>query len=191
MWVGLQYQVELNLSLTWFIHKTRKGIFPLASTSRVNFKFECNAFISLSFVSINCCLMILIMSSMYLSKSLASSQLLGLNFGNQMFDYGGAGWEPTTSPSIWRWGPPWVSITTLVVANSARIIKVSLSTGGMANFPEYSFSAASKIASLTGTLVYRDVTSKEITTSSWSREMFLKLSSLFSWTIYFWLRYNW
>ena len=188
MSIGLQYQVELNLSLTWFIHKTRKGIFPLASTSRVNFKFECNALISLSFVSINCCLMVL-MSSMYLSKSLAS-QLLDSNFGNQMFDYGGVGWEPTASPSIWRWGAPWVSITTLIVVNSARIIKVSLSTGGMANFPEYSFSAASKIASLIATLVYRDVMSKEIT-SSWSREMFLKLSSLFSWTIYFWLRYNW
>ena len=65
--------------------------------------------------------------------------------------------------------------TTLVVTNSARIIKVPLSTSGIANFPEHNFSTASKIASLTGTSVYSDVTPKEITTSSWSREMFLKL----------------
>ena len=45
----------------------------------------------------------------------------------------------------------------------------------MANFPEYSFFGASKIASFLGTLVYRDVTSKDIAASSWSREMFLKL----------------
>ena len=48
----------------------------------------------------------------------------------------------------------------------------------MTSFPEYSFSAASKIASLIGTLVYRDVASKEKTTSSWLREMFLQLSTV-------------
>ena len=56
---------------------------------------------------------------------------------------------------------------TLAVANSKGIF---LSTGSMTNFPEYSFSSASKIASLTGTLVHRDVTLKEITTSSCSRK---------------------
>ena len=48
----------------------------------------------------------------------------------------------------------------------------------MTSFPEYSFSAASKIASLIGTLVYTDVPSKDITTSSWLREMFFKLSTV-------------
>ena len=47
------------------------------------------------------------------------------------------------------------------MANSARIINVSLSTGGVANFPEYSFSAASKMASLTGTLVDCDIRQKK------------------------------
>ena len=45
----------------------------------------------------------------------------------------------------------------------------------MTSFPEYSLSASPKIASLTGTLVYRDVMSKDISTSSWSRESFLQL----------------
>ena len=42
------------------------------------------------------------MSSMYLSKHLASSQILGSNSDNQVFDYGGAGWEPIANPSIWH-----------------------------------------------------------------------------------------
>ena len=58
---------------------------------------------------------------------------------------------------------------TLVVANSTRIIKLSLSTSAMANFKEYSFSAASKIASLTRILVYRAVTSKDIATPSYGQ----------------------
>ena len=82
------------------------------------------------------------------------------------------------NPSILQQDPSRVSIKTLVVANSARIIKVSLSESGMANFPECSFSASPKIASSTGTLVYRDVMLKNITTSSWSRKIFLKLSAL-------------
>ena len=44
--------------------------------------------------------MVLIMSSMYLSKSLASSQILGSNFDNHMLDNGGAGWEPIANPSF-------------------------------------------------------------------------------------------
>ena len=64
---------------------------------------------------------------------------------------------------------------TLVVDNSAIIIKVSLSTGGMANFPEHSFSGSPKIPSLIETQVYRYVSSKYVATSSWSGEMFLKL----------------
>ena len=46
-----------------------------------------------------------------------------------------------------------VETVSTVVANLARIIKVPLSTSGMANFSEYSFSDASDIASLTETLV--------------------------------------
>ena len=72
-----------------------------------------------------------------------------------------------------------------MVANSAKIIKVSLSEGAIASFPEYSLSASPKIASSTGTLMYRDVMSQDISTSSWSTESFLKLLSLFWWKVYF------
>ena len=51
--VSLQYQLELHLSLMWFIHKSRIRTFPSASTSRVIFKFGCNAFLSLSLIWIN------------------------------------------------------------------------------------------------------------------------------------------
>ena len=60
----------------------------------------------------------------------------------------------------------------MVGANSAKIIKVSLSEGAIASFPEYSLSASPKIASSTGTLMYRDVMSQDISTSSWSTESF-------------------
>ena len=103
---------------------------------------------------------------------------MGSYFDILRFDNVGAGWEPIANPSILQQDPSWVSIKTLVVANSARIIEVSLSESGMANFPEYSFSASPKIASSTGTSVYRDVMLKNITTSSWSRKIFLKLSAL-------------
>ena len=39
---------------------------------------------------------------MYLSKNLASSQILGSNFDNQRFNNAGAGWEPIVNPSIWQ-----------------------------------------------------------------------------------------
>ena len=46
--------------------------------------------------------MVLRMLFMYVSKSLASFQILGSNFDNQMFNNGGAGWEPIANPSIWQ-----------------------------------------------------------------------------------------
>ena len=61
-------------------------------------------------------------------------------------------------------------MTTFLEARFVRVMKVSLSTGGdlMSGLLEYSLSAASWMASSTGTLVYGAVTSNEIRTSSGS-----------------------
>ena len=61
----------------------------------------------------------------------------------------------------------------------ARVINVSLSTEGAYISPEYNLSAASCMASLTGTFVYSDVTSNKMITSSDSRVILFKLSTVF------------
>ena len=61
----------------------------------------------------------------------------------------------------------------------ASVINVSLSTEGVCTSPEYNLSAASCMASLTGTFVYSDATSNETITSSGYRVVLFKLSTVF------------
>ena len=61
----------------------------------------------------------------------------------------------------------------------ARVINVSLSAEGACTSPEYNLSAASCMASLTGTFVYSDVTSNEMITSSDSTVVLFKLLTVF------------
>ena len=65
----------------------------------------------------------------------------------------GAGCEPIAKPSTCLKQPSCEDKTTSVTANFVRAMNVSLSAGGGSYLPEYRRSAASLIASFTGTLV--------------------------------------
>ena len=75
--------------------------------------------------------------------------------------------------------PSCVDKITFVQDIVARVINVSLSAEGDCTSPEYNLSATSYMASLTGTFLYSEVTSNEIITSSDSRVVLFKLSTVF------------
>ena len=75
--------------------------------------------------------------------------------------------------------PSCIDKITFVQDIAARVINVSLSTEGACTSPEYNLSAASHMASLTGTFVYSNITSNEMITSSDSKVILFKLSIVF------------
>ena len=100
--VGLQHQVDDSV-LSWCsMHISKNGSLPFCSTSNVNFKFGCNELISDSLFSMRLSLIVLSMSSIYRSKSLASSFMAGSYLESHILDSGGAGGGPIAKPSIFR-----------------------------------------------------------------------------------------